>query len=231
MCSCQFEDQAKDVLDEAPRLAREGKYEEALRKHIWFHDNALNVTPSYYRVRLSYALRDWVALGKKYPKALDALKDIRDAKTTRLLGNEFEKDLFMDVKAINFYLKEQRATVELFKEIGDANYSFAVSVYDWVDDALIEAREFALARKYLGDPIKRLATASLHYEKGVRYIETSQDNNLKSEVYAPLFVDRVVRLITVLKEAGDMADAQKIQARALKVVDSTVIRDAFDEKK
>ena len=42
--------------------------------------------PSYYGVRLSFALSDWVELGTLYPKALDTLKGIRAEKTSRFSG-------------------------------------------------------------------------------------------------------------------------------------------------
>src|SRR5690349_10482282 len=66
------------VLNEARQLAQAGKYEEALAKHLWYHENALRIQPSQLGVRVSFALAAWRDLGEKFPKAHDALVGIRD---------------------------------------------------------------------------------------------------------------------------------------------------------
>jgi hypothetical protein len=88
LCSCNTQDDAERALADARRLAKQGDYEGALAKHVWFHDHALSVRPSYYGVRLSYALSDWIELGKKYPKARQTLESVRDAKTSKLLAGD-----------------------------------------------------------------------------------------------------------------------------------------------
>jgi hypothetical protein len=69
MCSCGSKDRTGDPLDDARRLAADGKFEQALQKRIWLHDHVLETHPNYYGVRLSFALAEWVELGKEYPKA------------------------------------------------------------------------------------------------------------------------------------------------------------------
>ena len=88
------EDEAKRALDDAKSLADKGDYEAALAKHVWFHDNALAIRPSYYGVRLSFALSYWAELGEKYPKALETLRGIRDAKTAKLLAGGLNRSFF-----------------------------------------------------------------------------------------------------------------------------------------
>src|SRR6185503_2215938 len=110
-------DEAQEALNEARQFAEDGKFEEALDRHVWFHEHALEVRPSYYGVRLSYALSDWAELGKVYPKALETLKGIRDEKASRLLTGQTDRHLFHDVESINDHLNESVATVELFKAI------------------------------------------------------------------------------------------------------------------
>jgi hypothetical protein len=39
---------AKEAFDAAKQLAADGKFQEALERHIWFHDNALTIDESYY---------------------------------------------------------------------------------------------------------------------------------------------------------------------------------------
>ncbi len=227
MCSCGQKDQAEDALDQARRLASEGKFEEALQKHIWFHNHALEVDPAYYGVRLSFALRDWVELGKKYPAALTALRKIRDEKTSRLVTGQADRNLFHDVESINEYLDESAATVELFKKIEVAQPDFAASVYDLADKALIATGEYALAKRYLGNPITRFETAKRQFEDGMRYAKTSQKDDASRRAFERIFTDRVVRIIRVLDKSGDQDQAREIQSKALVVLDNSTIRNAI----
>ncbi len=210
MCSCGQKDQAEDALDQARRLASEGKFEEALQKHIWFHNHALEVDPAYYGVRLSFALRDWVELGKKYPAALTALRKIRDEKTSRLVTGQADRNLFHDVESINEYLDESAATVELFKKIEVAQPDFAASVYDLADKALIATGEYAR-----------------QFEDGMRYAKTSQKDDASRRAFERIFTDRVVRIIRVLDKSGDQDQAREIQSKALVVLDNSTIRNAI----
>ncbi len=229
ICPCQGEDEAQRALADARRLAEQGDYEGALAKHVWFHDNALKVRPGYYGVRLSFALSDWVELGKKYPRALEKLKSIRDEKTSRLLTGEANRELFNDVESINKYLGESKATVELFNRIEAVDPGFAGRIYSIAEEALLQAREYALAKKYLGDPTKRLAAARRNFEEDMELAKTGEMGDHTREAFKSIFTDRVVRLITVMKETGDGAGARNIQAEALKTLENDTIRNALKE--
>jgi hypothetical protein len=69
MLPCHALDEARKALDDAREFSLGGKFKEALERHIWFHNQALEKEPTYYGVRLSFALSDWVALGRKHPEA------------------------------------------------------------------------------------------------------------------------------------------------------------------
>jgi tetratricopeptide (TPR) repeat protein len=217
----------KDALEQARQLAAAGKFEEALQKHIWFHNHALEVDPAYYGVRLSFALADWVELGRKYPPALTALQKIRDEKTSRLVNGLANRDLFHDVESINEYLDESAATVALFKKIEGKQPDFAASVYDLADEALILAGEYALARKYLGDPMFRFETAKRHFEDGMRYAKTSEREEASRRATEHIFTDEIVRIVNVLDKAGDQDRAREIQSKALAVLNNPTIRGAI----
>ena len=230
MCSCQkTKDDARRALDDAKRLAEQGDYEAALAKHVWFHDNALKVSRSYYGVRLSFALGYWVELGEKYPQALAKLTAIRDEKTSRLLAGEANRELFNDVESINQHLGEMAPTVELFKRLEAVNPKFASDVYDLADEALLQAREYELAKKYLGDPKKRLAVAKRDFNEGIEFAQTSKNSDASRRASEQIYTDEVVRIITVLRETGDKTSAQNIQAEALKTLESITIRNALKE--
>lgn len=227
MRSCKNTDDARLALDDAKSLAEQGDYEGALAKHIWFHNNALKVSPSYYGVRLSFALSYWIELGKKYPKALERLKSIRDEKTSRLLAGEAKRDLFHDVESINQHLDEVAPTVELFKRIEAVNPRFASEVFDLADAALLQAREYELAKKYLGDPRKRLSAATRNFREGMIFAKSSKSGDASRQAFERIYTNEVVRIIVILRETRDENVAKDIQADALKKLESSEIRNAL----
>ncbi len=228
MCSCDAQDDARRALDDARRLAKEGDYEGALARHVWFHDHALSVRPSYYGVRLSFALSDWIQLGSKFPKALDTLRGIRDAKSSKLLAGDANRELFHDVESINEHLSESKETVNLFKRIEAANPVFARTIFDLADSALLEAREYRLARQYLGDPKERLAAAKQKFDEGMKYSKTSKSGEASRRAFESIFADEVVRLVVVLDQTEDNAAAKSVQSEALKILDHEKIRNALE---
>jgi len=230
LCSCSPRETPGAVLDNARRLAEQGRYEDALQKHLWFHEHALEQDRSYSGVRLSFALALWVELGKQYPPALDALKQIRDRDTARLVAGETDVALMCDVESMNDYLGETEATVEVFREIEASHPEFATQVYDIVDEALIGAGAYALARKHLGDPLERFATAKRNCDNGITFaMSHSEHSDSSREATESIFTGRMLRLITVLDRTGDRELARKIQAEALEVLDSPSIEAALND--
>jgi hypothetical protein len=220
---------AEDGLERARRFAEQGKYEEALREHIDFHDNILRTQPDMYGVRISFALSHWIDLGRKYPKALTAMKEIRDQKTTRLLNAETNREIFHDVASINGYLDEKHSTATLFQQIETKESSFAKSIYDLAEDSLVADGQYALARKYIGTPDEAFQRARAKYNRGMDYVNRQPPERQSSPrgAFENIFADSVVRLLLILQNTGDEARAKTIQADALKIVEHDRIKDAL----
>jgi hypothetical protein len=226
MCGCGDRFHVATALDEARSLAAEGKYEAALEKHVWFHDHALDVDKSHYGVRLSFALSDWVALGQKFPKALATLKQIRVEKTSRLLNGEANAALFHDVEAINRYLGDSPATLELFKKIDTTNPEFAATLYPWAEETLVSAKEFQLARKYLGDPSVQFENARSLFQNGLQHVKSLPAGHPSRTAFERLFTDRAVRIIKVLEGSDDSEAAKDIQNKASQILNNPEIQNA-----
>ncbi|MDB6021394.1 MAG: hypothetical protein JWQ04_1251 [Pedosphaera sp.] len=227
--SCHGREDPGEVLSEAKQDAVDGNFEQALNKHIWFHEHSLDKDPSYYGVRLSFALSDWMELGKKYPKALEELKKIRDKDTALLAGGQGNEALFHDVEAINKQLGETDATVDLFKQIDQARPEFAASIYYLAEEALITAGKYPLAKKYLGNPQDQFATARRNYESGLQFSAVqAKDSDVSRHAFETIFTEKVVRLITVLDKTGDHKQALEIQSQALKLLNSGAIKAAIN---
>lgn len=214
-----------DAIYQANVLAKQGKFEQALARHIWFHNHALN--PAYYGVRLSYALKYWVQLGEKYRPALQALRNIRDEKTRRLLEGEEDERLFHDVTAINAYLEETKATVHAFKQIEAERPDFAAKLYTAVERTLFFAGEFELIRKYMGDPMARFLAEKRDFVSDKWFILFTLNIARSRQALKSNFASRTARLITVVHKTDDPLLAREIQSRALSVLDDALIRDAI----
>ena len=102
-----------DILSSARADKQHGRFERALAKHIWYHDNALKHQRSQYGVRLSFALGDWLELAQLYPPAKAAFLHTRD-KTETAFREHPDPNLFHDLSSMNRYLKEDNRTVDLF---------------------------------------------------------------------------------------------------------------------
>ena len=229
VCCSRGKDKADEALEQAQQFAAQGKFEEALQKHIWYHDHALEINQAHYGVRLSFALSYWVELGKKYPRALEALKGIRDEKISRLVGGENNRALFHDIVVINEHLGESHATVETFKKIDSARPEFASSVADLADQSLFEAKEYALERKYFGDPFGKFETAKRMLDDGRECAKTSRMPDLNRQVYENHFTKEIVRLIVVLDRTGDASAARQIQTKALATCSRPEIKNALEQ--
>jgi hypothetical protein len=148
------------IRDEAEADAKAGRYELALAKHVWWHENVNKYKPSMSGVRLSFALGDWHRLGEVYPPALAKLKETRDRLADSIMSEVDKKVSFEDFHeftAINRELEETEKTVQLFKFVVEKNPEAADRVFGVSEKALIKAKEYALCGKYL-DPERSVDT-------------------------------------------------------------------------
>ena len=140
------------IMREAEADARAKRYEEALAKHVWFHEHALEYRPSLSGVRLSFALSDWLELGESYPPALVKLREIRDELKERVTPQEDRKiafDDFHDFASINKYLGDEKLTVAAFRAIDAADADEAPRLFGLAEPALIRAKDYTLCGKYI----------------------------------------------------------------------------------
>jgi hypothetical protein len=139
------------ILSEAKDDADAGRYENALAKQVWFHENALKIDRSFYGVRLSFALSDWIDLGKSYPPALEKLKSIRDEDDKKIRGDQFSRNLFHDFESINEHLGEEERTRDTFSWLDTNAPNSAKQAFDLAEPSLVKAKKYQLCGKYL-DP-------------------------------------------------------------------------------
>jgi hypothetical protein len=213
------------LRQEANDFTAKGNYEDALQRHLWYHNHALEYDAAERGVRLSFWLSSWVELGRRYPKARQALLEVRALKTRELAEGRGYSDLFQDVASINSYLQADDETYALFKTI--------------------KQRDAALARQcyfYLGDSQSKFASSRRMWEMDKqRYQQQQQfrqEHPLPGGIPAPpdrmreadkRFVGRVSQLIEILVGAGHKADAETIRTQALALLDDPRLQSAVSD--
>jgi len=137
------------ILREAEADAKAKRYDDALAKHLWFHENALKYDGGLYGVRLSFALGSWTELAKQYPPASEALKEVRDRAGARIREGKGHHGDFHDYSSINAMLGEEPATAELFAWLDQNNPALAKRSYGVAQSALIYTKQYRLCGKYI----------------------------------------------------------------------------------
>lgn len=227
--------QAEDMhkyLSETNDLARTGKHEEALKRHIWYHDHALEHAPGMYGVRLSFALGGWKELGEKYPPAMKALVEVRDRKMKSILDGKESHNLFQDVAAINEVLGEPEKTVSLFEQVDEKQPKVAKGYWNVAKDAVIDAKRYDLAGKYIGDPVSEFIRVKDMYAQGMRLYNDPRvsEDGLKAYIKASIendLVEESLQLIEGCNALNNSKAALEIQASALALVEDPRLRDAI----
>jgi hypothetical protein len=223
---------AAAILKEAKADIRSGQYRDALAKHVWFHNRALEIDRSYFGVRLTTALASWHRLAKAYPPALEALKQAREHAAKRVLQDKDKiRDAFIDVVAINEQLDEEDETVSLFKKLDSESPTLAGEVYDLAQTALIRAKHIQLCGKYLA-PERAYQKLKQIHDLGVKFaaeLDTEAAKRDQREIVEQAFLDESATLIALLVLNDRKPEAEKIAQDArdqLKISSRNVVIDA-----
>jgi hypothetical protein len=217
-------------LQRGQEAAAAGRYEDALRDYIWFHEHALEFEPSLYGVRLSFALWYWMELANEYPEARTALKRIRDEKIARLLNGDTNRDLFHDVESINERLENEEATYELFAALEKAKPDFATVCADLAMPAIVKAEDFEMALRYTPSPEETLRRYSEAFNRDVEELERQPPSKApRLEAYVQIYVRRVHLLLRILRGNNRDSEADALRVRALELIKSPSVRDSVRE--
>jgi len=144
--------EAGERLRQGQEAAAAGRFKEALREYVWFHEHALAHDQSYYGVRLSFALGYWMDLAKDYPPAERKLRSIRDRKSRLLVGGKGSRDLFHDVDSINQCLGEGAETYQLLRTLESRSPVLATQCGEFAIDWIVEAGDFDMAKRHWPTP-------------------------------------------------------------------------------
>jgi thioredoxin-like negative regulator of GroEL len=147
-------------------LVRTGKYQEALAEYLWCFDEG-KTSAGYAGVRLSFLLSDIEQLGKRYPPAIKAMEERRDAAEARIRAGPITFDDIADAVALNEHLGATQRTLTLFDEVskagpipGQARFAFFLHL----KGQLREAKRYADLLNLLDRPAKYVTGQIQQYE-------------------------------------------------------------------
>ena len=241
----------QNILNSAQSLTDEGSYEDALQRFLWYFEHSRS-DAGQRGVRLSFALSDWVELGRRYPKAKQALIEIRDADTRQFSEGGYA-DLFQEVSGINKYLSQEDATLALFNTIEHRDPALARQCYPSVQGLLVQKGEYEKCVGYIGDPHGAFERIRDSRERMKSWEDQQADrrDQMQKQYQAiaktnsaflippalpvpPKFADnnfvgQTRQLIEILVGAGHEPDAEEIRDQAVGVLDDTRLRSAISD--
>jgi len=224
-----------------------GRYEDALQRCVGFHEQ--------YKTSGSLIplLNDWVELGRRYPKAKDALIKIRDDDTSEFAAGRGYSDLFSEINSINGYLHQDDETYSLFKSFRDKDPDLARQCYLPVEGILVAKGDYQWCYDHMGDPQAKFD--SIHQNLNVElenqnrmaaineanFKRITEMNRRHGWTNAPVlhdypgrpkagaengFVSGTRQLIEILVATGHKADADKIRDQAVEVLNDERLKSA-----
>lgn len=220
----------QQILREAVDDAAARRYNVALAKQLWFHNNAARYNRGLSAVRTSFALGYWRQLADAYPPALDALKRARDeAWSTTMSGADTTLALpsFRDFAALNRTLGEESRTATAFAQLDREKPEIARRVALAARPALIRAKEFDLCARYVdADFWQTLLTG---YQMARNSAETSGLGSGADSLLDLRFTNDVTTLVALLVVSGRRADAERVAGEARREKDDAAFAASIDK--
>jgi hypothetical protein len=184
-------------------------------------------------------------LGRRYPKAKQALTEIRDRDAKEFQEGRGYSKLFQDLAGINSRLQQDDATYELYKMINKQDAKLARECYFYAESLLARKGEYQLCFEYMGDPQFRFETIRSSYEMERGNAERMENMRAQNAAFAAKlsqktgytntwsppdtskfirksaddrFVGNVRQLILILVGTQHETEAEQIRTQALAVM-------------
>ena len=217
--------QPNDLFERAREARLAGRYQDALKDHLWLHEHALEVSPEWRGVRLSFALRDWIYLADAFPPARAALQSIRDRESSRMLLGAATVERFREVAAINEALREVGATHQLFLKLDEIDSALAEQCAELAMTALVKCEDFQLARRFLPSPAGRIQALAARLNDGAEALASQPASAAPTLLAYVLNYAKEVRLVlAVLNGLEEKGEADNMQKLALDEIRSDGLR-------
>jgi hypothetical protein len=217
--------QPNEVFERARQAREEGRFQEALKDHLWLHEHALDVSPDWNGVRLSFALRDWIYLAEQFPPARTALQAIRDRESARMLQGGATVERFREIASINEALGEVPATHQLFLALDSIDAAVAEQCAELAMNALVKCQDFQLARRFLASPEQRIAQLAERLNGAAEALASQPASAAPTLLAFVLNYAKEVRLVlAVLRGMDEHDEAGNMKKAALDAIRSDGLR-------
>jgi hypothetical protein len=222
----------EQILREADADTSARRYEDALAKHVWFHQNALKLSPSLRGVRLSFALSSWVELGAVYPPALAKLQSIRDENAAKVCEGGHVREAFNDFESINKTLGNEDKTKDVFLWLHTNKPSVAKEVFDLAEPALVKSKEYRLCGDYLDADNSFQRQLDLYRQHMMMAQQRQrQFGAMMRDFGERTFSNSTATLVALLALNERKADAERIAAEALKEWNDPKFKEQLEKAK
>ena len=196
-------DDVEERYSRGKKMVLNGKFAEALAEFLWCFDEGMVAVGGYRGVRMSYLLREMIALGAKYPAALEMMRKRRDQAESIMWSGENQTEAARDFALLNANLKDDVRTFAVYDRLvfSDARRpQLGGAIYE----LLAEARRYTDAAQ--GKPFEKMVLVfdSLIQVK-TGSLATAQD----------LAVVLAAKDIEVLAGAGDLVHARELAERVM----------------
>jgi hypothetical protein len=212
------------ILGEARIDRVQGRFDDALAKHVWVHTQGARVRPAFVGVRNTFALAEWVRHGDKHPPALAKLQALRDKAQEDVRADRGRYDAFLDFAAINRTLDEETRTRDLFAWVDANDPGTAERIYDLAQPALVDAKDYTLAGKYLqpSATLERLA-------RGYRFMvgDSRADERMRTFA-ATKFITEAATVVALLALNDRKEEAASAAGVARAVLDNEAMKQALE---
>jgi hypothetical protein len=216
------------ILHSAARDTREGHYEHALTKFLWFHNNAVQHDRALSAVRLSFAIGYWLDLATVYPPARDSFVRARDETEEAFRKNPSDFDLFHDVASMNDLLGDGIRTADLFGFVAGEDQAKAQHLYHVAEPHLIGAGRYRTCAPFL-DPKRRMEIAERCYRVSKRIEDSRPTRGFPVPKLARThYIRNVATLVGLLVLNDRVDDARKAYNASLAVINDDDFRTIMD---
>jgi hypothetical protein len=124
------------------KLAREGKFPEALQHYLWCYDEGAKEDMSFVGVRSSFLLNSIQELAAKYPPAREALVSRRDALEASVINNQSVNPLnIFDLIALNRHLDDSNRNLTLFDQLPE-NHPARANLVEYAGEQFVAAKRY-----------------------------------------------------------------------------------------
>ena len=217
------------ALTAAQQLAKDGKFAEALDKHVWYHENSRNTcNTSQIGVRLSFAMADWKKLADQFPPAKEKLFQLRDKAEQAVLAGHGGFTEFTEIAAIDRIYDQEKKSYELFRKLAEVSPATAKKCYFGAQDLLMKQKDYALCAKFAPEPNQEYSAWELAWK---RTAQSAGKNQPVEDSIRQMCLRKFRQLIEVLIGSGQVEKAVEIQKRALDLTQDKSLETAVEDAK